>query len=196
MDADRVLAALSGGDVASLILVAGAVDDGAFQTYCETIVPDAQAKGVAVVIAGDTRTAGRVGADGIHMETGKDEIAEAVRKHDGKLIVGAGGAKTRHDALELGEAQPDYIFFGRFNYDNTPEPHPRNIGLAEWWAEIVQVPCITLGGSTIESAEAIAKTGAEFVALSAAIFANDVDPAAAVASANALLDKVAPSFET
>ncbi len=196
MDAGRVLAALSGGDVASLILVAGAVDDGAFQTYCEAIVPDAQARGVAVVIAGDTRTAGRVGADGIHMETGKDEIAEAVRKHDGKLIVGAGGAKTRHDALELGEAQPDYIFFGRFNYDNTPEPHPRNVGLAEWWAEIVQVPCITLGGSTIESAETIAKTGAEFVALSAAIFANDVDPAAAVASTNALLDKVAPSFET
>ena len=196
MGAGRVLAALSGGDVASLILVAGAVDDGAFQTYCEAIVPDAQARGVAVVIAGDTRTAGRVGADGIHMETGKDEIAEAVRKHDGKLIVGAGGAKTRHDALELGEAQPDYIFFGRFNYDNTPEPHPRNVGLAEWWAEIVQVPCITLGGSTIESAETIAKTGAEFVALSAAIFANDVDPAAAVASTNALLDKVAPSFET
>jgi thiamine-phosphate pyrophosphorylase len=195
MDAARVLAALSGGDVASLILVAGAVDDDAFQAYCEAIVPDAQGRGVAVVISGDTRTAGRVGADGIHMEASKDEVAEAVRKHDGKLIVGAGGAKTRHDALELGEAQPDYIFFGRFNYDNTPEPHPRNLGLAEWWAEIVQVPCIALGGSTIASAEAVAATGAEFVALSAAIFADGADPAQAVADANALLDKVAPSFE-
>lgn len=195
MHAPRVLAALSGGDVASLILVAGAVADDAFQAWCEAIVPEAQARGVAVVIAGDTRTAGRVGADGIHLETNKDEIDAAVRKHDGRLIVGAGGAKTRHDALELGEAQPDYIFFGRFNYDNTPEPHPRNIGLAEWWAEIVQVPCIALGGSTIESAEAIAATGAEFVALSAAVFAGDRDPADAVAAVNALLDKVAPSFE-
>lgn len=195
MSADRVLAALSGGDVASLILVAGSVEEAEFQKYAEAIVPKAQELGVAVIIAGDTRAAGRVGADGIHMETNKTEIAEAIRKHDGKLFVGAGGAKTRHDALELGEAQPDYIFFGRFGYDNTHEPHPRNLGLGEWWAEIVQVPCIVLGGNDIASVEPVAATGAEFVALSAAVFANDADPAAAVASANALLDERAPVFE-
>ena len=195
MSAERVLAALSGGDVASLILVAGAVDEAEFQKYAEAIVPKAQEMGVAVIISGDTRAAGRVGADGIHMETGKAEIAEAIKKHDGKLFVGAGGAKTRHDALELGEAQPDYIFFGRFGYDNTAEPHPRNLGLGEWWAEIVQVPCIVLGGNAIASVEPVAATGADFVALSAAIFADGVDPAAAVAEANALLDERAPVFE-
>lgn len=195
MDAGRVLAALAGGDVASLILVAGGVDEAEFQKYAETIVAPAQELGVAVIVAGDTRTAGRVGADGIHMETGKAEIAEAIKKHAGKLFVGAGGAKTRHDALELGEAQPDYIFFGRFGYDNTPDPHPRNLGLAEWWAEIVQVPCIVLGGSAIASVEAAAATGAEFVALSSAVFYGDADPAKAVAAVNALLDERAPRFE-
>ena len=45
------------------------------------------------------------------------------------MMVGAGGAKTRDDALELGEVRPDYIFFGRFGYDNKPEPHPRNLSL-------------------------------------------------------------------
>ncbi|MDP3899396.1 MAG: thiamine phosphate synthase [Mesorhizobium sp.] len=193
--AERVLAALTGGDVASLILVAGAVDEAEFQKYCETIVPKAQELGVAVIVAGDTRAAGRVGADGIHLETNKTEIAEAISKHAGKLFVGTGGAKTRHDALELGEAQPDYIFFGRFGYDNTPEPHPRNLGLGEWWAEIVQVPCIVLGGNQIASVEAVAATGAEFVALSAAVFADQTDPAGAVAAANALLDERAPRFE-
>lgn len=195
MDAPRVLDALSGGDVASLILVGGSVDEDAFQAYCEAIVPTAQERGVAVVVSGDSRVVGRVGADGIHLETRKDEIADAVRKHDGRLIVGAGGAKTRHDALELGEAQPDYIFFGRFGFDQDPVPHPRNLDLAQWWAEIVNVPCIAQGGSDIASVEAVAATGAEFVALSSAVFAGPLAPGEAVAQANALLDRTAPRFE-
>lgn len=195
MEAQRVVDALSGGDVASLILVGGSVEDAAFQGYCEAIVPSAQAKGVAVLISGDSRIVGRVGADGIHLETGKAEIDAAVRKHDGRLIVGAGGAKTRHDALELGEAQPDYIFFGRFGYDQDPAPHPRNLDLAQWWAEIVNVPCIAQGGSDIASVEAVAATGAEFVALSSAVFGGALSPADAVRSANDLLDRTAPRFE-
>lgn len=195
MEAPRVLDALSGGDVASLILVGDAMEETEFQNYCEAIVPAAQARGVAVVISGDSRVVGRVGADGIHLETGKAEIGDAVRKHDGRLIVGAGGAKTRHDALELGEAQPDYIFFGRFGYDQDPVPHPRNLDLAKWWAEIVNVPCIAQGGSDIASVEAVAATGAEFVALSSAVFGGPLSPAEAVRTANELLDRTAPRFE-
>lgn len=195
MDAPRVLDALSGGDVASLILVGGAIEDAEFQAYCEAIVPGAQARGVAVVISGDSRVVGRVGADGIHLETGKADIDAAVRKHNGRLIVGAGGAKTRHDALELGEAQPDYIFFGRFGYDMEPAPHPRNLDLAQWWAEVVNVPCIAQGGAEIASAEAVAATGAEFVALSSAVFNGPLQPSEAVAAVNELLDRAAPRFE-
>ena len=191
--ADRVVAALAGGDVASLILVQRG-EDAAFQAYAEAIVPVAQAGGVAVIIAGDTRIAGRVAADGIHLDASKSAIDEAVRKHAGRLIVGAGGAKTRHDALELGEAQPDYLLFGRFGYDRDPEPHPRNLDMAEWWAGIVNIPCIVQAGSAMESVAVCAATGAEFVALSAAVF-DAGDPREAVAAANALLDEAAPLFE-
>ncbi len=113
----------------------------------------------------------------------------------GKLIVGAGGATTRDDALELGETQPDYIFFGRFGFDNKPEPHRRNLSLGAWWAGVVQIPCIVLGGSDIASVEAVAATGAEFVALSSAVFGEGVDPRAAIERANDILDRTAPSFE-
>ncbi len=195
METERVLAALEGGDVASLVLVQDGAADDAFQAWAEAIVPAAQARGVATIVSGDTRVAGRVGADGIHVEENAEAVADAVRKHQGRLIVGAGGAKTRHDALELGEAQPDYVFFGRFFYDNQPDPHPRNLGLAEWWAQIVEVPCIVLGGASIESVVASAATGAEFVALSSAVF-GEGDPAEQVRAANALLDAQAPRFET
>ncbi|CAM5487949.1 thiamine-phosphate pyrophosphorylase [Aquamicrobium terrae] len=190
----RVRAALSGGDVASLILDAGGLDEAAFQAFAEQVVPAAQAAGVAVVIAGDSRIAGRVHADGLHVEAGKDELADAIERHQARMMVGAGGAKTRDDALELGEERPDYIFFGRFGYDTKPEPHARNLALGAWWSEMIEIPCIVMAGADLASAEAVAATGAEFVALSAAVFSEGVDPAAAVAEANALLDRTAPRF--
>ena len=193
--AERVRAAFDGGDVASLVLPQYAMDDASFQAFAEQVVPAAQAAGVAVIIAGDTRIAGRVQADGLHVEVNKAELAETISNFQAKMMVGCGGAKTRDDALELGETRPDYIFFGRFGYDNKPEPHSRNLSLGQWWAEMIEIPCLVLAGSDIASVEAVATTGCEFVALSSAVFANGVDPREAVASANALLDQTAPRFE-
>lgn len=191
----QVEAALAGGDVASLILPGEGVDEASFQSFAEKVVAAAQKAGVAVVVAGDTRVAGRVHADGIHVEGNKEELAEAVENYQQRMMVGAGGAKTRDDALELGEERPDYIFFGRFGYDNKPEPHSRNLSLGEWWAEMIEIPCIVMAGSDIASVEAVAATGVEFVAVSSAVFGEGIDPREAVARANALLDETAPRFE-
>lgn len=193
--AEHICSAFEGGDVASLILPENGMDDAAFQAFAEKIVPVAQAAGVAVVIAGDSRIAGRVHADGIHLDAGKDELAEAIERLQSKMMVGAGGAKTRDDALDLGETRPDYIFFGRFGYDTKPEAHSRNLSLGQWWAEMIQIPCIVMAGSDLASVAAVAATGAEFVALSSAVYGDGVEPAAAVARANALLDEAAPRFE-
>ena len=193
--AEHICAAFEGGDVASLILPENGMDDDAFQAFAERIVPIAQGAGVAVIIAGDSRIAGRVHADGIHVEAGRQDLAETIERLADKMMVGTGGAKTRDDALELGEERPDYMFFGRFGYDNKPEPHPRNLALGAWWAEMIEIPCIVMAGSELGSVESVAATGAEFVALSSAVFANGLDPRAAVAAANALLDETAPRFE-
>jgi thiamine-phosphate pyrophosphorylase len=171
------------------------MDEASFQALAEKIVPAAQAGGIAVIIAGDTRIAGRVQADGLHVEVKATELAQTIEDFQAKMMVGCGGAKTRDDALELGETRPDYIFFGRFGYDNKPEPHPRNLSLGQWWAEMIEIPCIVMAGNDIASVEAAAATGCEFVALSNAIFGEGVDPREAVAHANALLDQTAPRFE-
>lgn len=192
VETQTIVNALAGGDVASLILPQWDMDDATFQRHAETIMPQAQAAGVAVMIAGDVRIAMRARADGVHVEGKRLELEEIVEKHQEKLMVGAGGADSRDVALDLGEAQPDYMFFGRFGYDNKPEPHPRNLKLGEWWAQMVRIPCIVLGGAQIASVVNVAATGADFVALGAAVFADGVDPAIAVAEANALLDADAP----
>jgi thiamine-phosphate pyrophosphorylase len=192
---ERLRLALAAGDAASLIVPRYDLGDDAFQQLAERLVPLAQAHDVAAIVAGDTRVAGRVKADGIHIEDGKAALAEAIGRYGSKLTVGAGGAKTRDDALELGEEQPDYVFFGRFGYDNKPEPHSRNLTLGRWWAAMIEIPCIVLAGSETASAREVAETGAEFVALSAAILGDGRDPATEMARANALLDEHAPRFE-
>jgi thiamine-phosphate pyrophosphorylase len=190
-----VASAIEGGDVASLILPAYGDGETAFQHRAEILVPMAQERGIAVMIEDDTRIAGRVGADGVHFEGRKEGLEELIEKFQGRMMIGAGGAKSRDDALELGEARPDYMFFGRFGYDNTPAPHPRNLSLGSWWAEMIELPSIVMAGNEIASVEAVAATGAEFVALSNAVFAGGADPAAQIATANALLDRKAPHFE-
>lgn len=193
--APRLREAVAGGDVASLILPRPEGGEAAFQAFAEAIVPIAQAAGVAALIEEDTRIAGRVGADGVHLETKASALLEAVERLQERWVVGAGGARTRDEALDLGEARPDYMFFGRFGYDTKPQPHHRNLQLGAWWAEMIEIPCIVMAGSDIESVAEVAATGAEFVALSQAVFGEDVDPRAAIARANAILDNVAVPFE-
>lgn len=194
-DAERLRAgleaAIAGGDVASLILPPDPAGEAALQRLAEAAVPLAQAAGIAVIVAGDTRVAGRVGADGVHLDGPAADLAEAVARYRGRMIVGSGDVKTRDEAMALGEAQPDYMFFGRFGMDTRPEPHRRNLDLAAWWSEMIEIPCIVMAGNSVESVVQAAATGAEFVALSSAVFADGVDAAAAVARANALLDGAA-----
>jgi len=193
--AAKLQAAISGGDIASIILPPNGMDEASYQAFAERIVPIAQAAGIAAIIVDDTRIAGRVKADGIHIEGGKSALAEAVERFQSQMAVGAGGVKSRDDALELGEERPDYVFFGRFGYDNRPEAHQRNLSLGGWWAEMIEIPGIVMAGSDLASVETVAATGIDFVALSSAVFADGVDPRGAVARANAMLDASAPPME-
>lgn len=187
--------ALKGGDVASVILPQYGLDDGQFQKHAEALVPIVQQAGAAALVAGDTRVAGRAKADGIHVTGGLQELGEAVEKFTPKLIVGGGNATDRHRALEIGEVRPDYIFFGKIGGDIKPDAHPKNLALAEWWASMVEIPCIVLGGTDPQSALAVAEAGAEFVALDKAVFADPAQAPHVVAAVNALLDEKAPRFE-
>jgi thiamine-phosphate pyrophosphorylase len=192
--ASRLEAALSGGDVSSVIIPQYGSDDQAFQKRAEMLLPLIQEAGAAAMIAGDSRVAGRVRADGLHV-TAIAELGETIEKFTPKMIVGAGGAADRHHALEIGELRPDYIFFGKLDGDIKPEAHPKNLALAEWWASMVEIPCIVMGGTDTQSALAVAETGAEFVGMRESVFSNAQGPAEAVRRINDMLDEKAPRFQ-
>lgn len=187
--------ALRGGDVASVIVPQYGLDDTAFQKHAEAIIPVIQKAGAAALVVDNSRVAGRVKADGLHISGNAEALAEAVEKHVPKLIVGGGNAMDRHHALEMGEIQPDYIFFGKIDGDIKPEAHSKNVALGEWWSAMIEIPAIVMGGTDPASALVVAESGVEFVALGKAVFSDPAQAAAIVTRVNAELDEKAPRFE-
>ncbi|KQW29298.1 thiamine-phosphate pyrophosphorylase [Rhizobium sp. Root274] len=192
--AETVANALRGGDVASVIIPLYGLDDSEFQKHAELLVPVIQEAGAAALIVDNSRVAGRVKADGLHISGNAEALAEAVEKHAPKLIVGGGNAMDRHHALEMGEAQPDYIFFGKLEGDIKPEAHSKNVALGEWWSAMIEIPAIVMGGTDPSSVVVVAEAGVEFVALGKAVFEDPANAATIVARVNAELDEKAPRF--
>jgi thiamine-phosphate pyrophosphorylase len=191
---ENLITAASAGDVASVILYAAEAEPHVFEAFCKDVTPQLQEADCAVLIADDTQAFGRCGADGLFAEKEKSKLEDFIARFSPQNIVGCGNIKARHNALEIGELKPDFIFFGKTGGDIKPEAHPKNIKLAEWWAELVEIPGIVMGGSALNSIIEVAKTGIDFVALEKAIFANG-DAAKNVVEANSLLDAHAPLFD-
>jgi thiamine-phosphate pyrophosphorylase len=188
--APRLDDALAGGDVASLIIASNASDPSSLQQLAEALVPIAQSRGVAALIRNDTRIAGRTGADGVHIDSGHADLTAAIEAFHPRKIVGAGGVFSRHEAMIAGEANPDYLFFGRLDGDRDEAIFPKALDLAEWWSEIMVIPAIVMGGSALASVRQAAENGIEFVALGRAVWDHANGPGAAVEEANRLLSAV------
>jgi thiamine-phosphate pyrophosphorylase len=139
----------------------------------------------ALLIENDARSADRLGADGVHVAGAGADLVAAIKRLKPERIVGAGSLRTRDEAMTAGEMGADYVMFG--------EAHggARTMGLASlaervaWWAEIFETPCVAYA-DTIAAAGALADAGADFVALSDAIWGNS-SPAAAAREAQALI---------
>jgi thiamine-phosphate pyrophosphorylase len=196
LDASRFAGALKSallaGDVATLFINAGDSDDER-QRIAEALVPIAQSAGAAALVVNDTRLLGRVNADGIHIDTGLADLNAALDRYRGKKIVGAGGIRSRHEAMERGEREPDYLFFGRLDGDTGEGIFPKAFDLASWWSGLFEIPAIVMGGRALESVVAAAEAGIEFVALRSAVWDHPDGPAKAVAEANRLLGVTEPA---
>jgi len=116
------------------------------------------------------------GCDGVHVEGQKRRVA-AVRQALGEdAIVGAGAAASRHRAMEAGEAGADYIAFGNCG----PEPQPPDPELLSWWQEVMEPPCVAMGGIALDNALKMAEAGADFLALRQAVWNHERGPRAAL----------------
>lgn len=181
--ARKLADAVAAGDIASVIITAPLARPEEFQKAAEALVPVAMTRGAAALIHNDTRICQRVKADGVHIDGGIADLRAARESLGERKIVGSGGLRSRHEALEAGETNPDYIFFGRLDGDTAPGIFPAALDLAGWWSSVTVIPAIVMGGAAIASVEEARAAGVGFVALSGAIWDDPRGPGTAVAEA-------------
>jgi thiamine-phosphate pyrophosphorylase len=178
--------ALKGGDVASFQLRLKDVSDDEIRRATDLLRPIVQANGTAFILNDRPDLAAELGCDGVHVGQEDAPYAEArALLPDG--IVGVTAHDSRHLAMEAAEAGADYVAFGAFFATNTKEPKTSaDIELLRWWADMMVVPVVAIGGITVQNAPALVEAGADFLAVSAGVWAHDGGPEAAVRAFNAL----------
>ena len=84
---------------------------------------------------------------------------------------------SRHMAMEAGEAGADYVAFGAFypstTKDKGPDAEVPDLELLEWWSSIFEIPCVAIGGITPENCRPLIDAGADFLAVSGAVWGGD-----------------------
>jgi thiamine-phosphate pyrophosphorylase len=179
--------ALAGGDVASFQLRLKDVSDDEIRRATDLLRPVVQAAGTAFILNDRPDLAAELGCDGAHVGQEDASYAEARRILGPDRIVGVTCHDSRHLAMEAAEAGADYVAFGAFFPTATKEPKAKaDIELLRWWAEMMVVPCVAIGGITIANAPSLVEAGADFLAVSAGIWDFPEGPEAAVRAFNAL----------
>jgi thiamine-phosphate pyrophosphorylase len=173
--------ALTAGDVAAVLLRLADGDERTQIERAKTIAAIVQRRDVALLIEGHAEIAARAGADGAHIG-GIEAFVAALPLLKPDRIVGAGGLFSRHDAMLAGEAGADYVMFGEPNRRGRRPPFDEVEEYLLWWAELLEIPCVGYAGHPDEVA-ALARTGADFVALGEWIWTEPQGVAAAVSAA-------------
>lgn len=186
----RLMQAMAGGDIAAILLRLTPGDDRSRIERVKRLAGPVQGNNVALIVEDSALVASRGGADGVHLTGGPAAIAEARSSLKTERIIGAGGLRARHDAMDVGEAGVDYVMFGEPRPDGSMPPLPAVIERAGWWAEIFETPCVAYAPDA-EAIEPLVETGAEFVALGAWAFAEGQDIRALVEAANAVMSACA-----
>ncbi|HEY5238446.1 MAG TPA: thiamine phosphate synthase [Rhizomicrobium sp.] len=185
--AEELKRALGAGDVASLQLRLKDVPVDDIRRAAETLMPIAQSADVAFIINDRPDLAAELGADGVHIGQSDASYAEARATVGKNAIVGVTCHDSRHFAMEAAEAGADYVAFGAFYPTQTKDASTQaELALLEWWAELMVVPCVAIGGITVENAAPIIDAGADFIAISSGVWNYAQGPAAAVQAFNAL----------
>lgn len=190
-------AAMAAGDIACLQVrlkdrTGVAAPDAHIRALTRRILKPAQDRGIAVLINDRPDLAAELRADGVHIGQSDASYADARRMVGPSAIVGVTCHASRDLALEAGEAGADYVAFGAFYPTDTKDPSARaDFDLLTWWQEMVELPCVAIGGITPENARPLVEAGADFIAVSAGVWRHPAGPAAAVASFNRLFDQLA-----
>ncbi|MDQ0348481.1 thiamine phosphate synthase [Ancylobacter vacuolatus] len=153
--------------------------DGAAAQAMGPLLDACHAIGAAGLLEGNAALVATLGADGAHFDD-----AAALKNASPTLrpngIAGAGGLRTKHDAMTAAENGADYVMFGEPDAEGRRPPFEATLERTEWWAQLFEPPCVGYA-RTLDEVVALVAVGVDFVAVDTLVFEAPRDGARALA---------------
>jgi thiamine-phosphate pyrophosphorylase len=170
----RLERALEAGPVAAFQFRVKDIDQHAAARLAEPLQAICARHDVAFIVNDSIALANRLKADGVHLGQNDGSVQEARQVLGREAQIGVTCHASRHLAMQAGEAGADYVAFGSFfpsatkASEHRPEPE-----LLTWWQGLFEIPCVAIGGITPDNCPELVRAGADFIAVSGAVWGGD-----------------------
>ncbi len=156
----------------------------------EAIKPIALAHDVALLLNDRPDWAQKYDCDGVHIGQQDRDYKQARALLGDDKIIGVTCHNSKHLAMLAGDAGADYVAFGAFYPTQTKQTETvATPELLSWWQELMEPPCVAIGGITADNAAPLVTAGADFLALSSGVWQYESGPEAAIGKLNKMLDE-------
>ena len=171
---DRLQRALAAAPVAAFQFRVKDLDDHAAARLAAPLQKICAARDVTFIVNDSVSLAKRLGADGVHLGQSDGSVADARAELGREAQIGVTCHASRHLGIEAGETGADYVAFGAFFPSATKiTEHHAELELLEWWQLVMEIPCVAIGGITPQNCGPLVTAGADFIAVSAAVWNGD-----------------------
>jgi thiamine-phosphate pyrophosphorylase len=188
--ARELAAALDAGDVACLQLRLKDAPDHEILRAAEIVMPICVRHDVAFIVNDRPDLAKKSGADGVHVGQDDASYQDARLALGPDKIVGVTCHDSRHLAMEAADAGADYVAFGAFFPTSTKEAKSKaDPEILGWWSDIMTVPCVAIGGITVDNCAPLVEAGADFLAVVSGVWNYPRSPAQAIKDFNAVIER-------
>ena len=154
----------------------------------EALMPLCHENDIAFILNDNPELAKAIGADGVHLGQSDMPLKEARNLLGDNMIIGVTCHSSKHNAMTAGEGSADYVAFGAFFPTITKEVGElADQSILKWWNELFEVPCVAIGGITVNNASELVAMGTDFIAVSSGIWNHSNGPRIAVQKFNEIL---------
>jgi len=172
--AERLARALDSGPVAAFQFRVKNIDEHEAARLADPLQRICADRDVAFIVNDSIALARRLGADGVHLGQSDGEVQDARERLGREAQIGVTCHASRHMAMQAGEDGADYVAFGAFFPTTTKAvEHHAEPEILTWWQELFELPCVAIGGITPANCAPLVEAGADFLAVSGAVWNGD-----------------------
>lgn len=163
---------MAASKAAALLLDPGA-EASALAWLQRDLTPRLADRDFAVIVNDRPDIVTSIGADGLHLTETAD--LKKLRSKFDDLSIGVTCPLERHEAMTAAELGADYVAFDATASEAASD---QILPLIQWWGEMMTVPSVAIAINPTD-AQTLAKAGADFIAISPAVW-QQADPLKAI----------------